>query len=99
MHLFSRSLIVYIYNKIGSVIISPKTPIKASSIHLTFTGQVTVTLKEKETITLFRDSKTVIINAANTLKPTTLDTKQHSFPFEFTVPNQFALPSSIQVQR
>ncbi|KAI8889020.1 hypothetical protein K501DRAFT_329403 [Backusella circina FSU 941] len=80
----------------GSVLIVPKNPIKASSIHLVFTGQVTVTLKEKETMTLFRDTKTVIVNAANTLKPTTLDVKQHLFPFEFTVPNEFPLPSSIQ---
>ncbi|KAI8981880.1 hypothetical protein BDF20DRAFT_818293 [Mycotypha africana] len=64
------------------------------------------TIKEKETTTLFRNSVELPIypeanNSSTTAHSdkksvTTLEAKEHSFPFQFTVPKNLNLPSSME---
>ncbi|KAI9260747.1 hypothetical protein BDA99DRAFT_605742 [Phascolomyces articulosus] len=77
----------------GVVIIHPKSPTKTNHITLRFTGEVFLSIKDKETIILFQ--KTVTIAVSNDRGKThVLDAKQHNFDFEFVVPDD--LPSAME---
>ncbi|KAI9470979.1 MAG: hypothetical protein EXX96DRAFT_586403 [Benjaminiella poitrasii] len=81
----------------GLVIVHPKNSIKANSIQLKFSGEVYIHLKEKETTTLFQDILVLSVYPNSTLpKQTTLDASEHSFPFQFIVPKNLNLPSSME---
>jgi hypothetical protein len=60
-----------------------------------FSGQVTLSVKDKETIQLFSTTKHLPITTDGSKIAHVLDAKQHSFPFEFVVPNE--LPSTVEV--
>jgi hypothetical protein len=75
-------------------LVNPKNPIKVNSIQLKFTGLVFIHLKEKETTTLFNETQTLQLEAK-----TVLDVKEHGFQFEFVVPKNLNLPSSMEVKK
>ncbi|CEP14096.1 hypothetical protein [Parasitella parasitica] len=81
----------------GLVIVHPKNAIKVNSIQLKFCGQVFIHLKEKETNTLFEDNLTLSVYPNSTSpKQTTLNASEHCFSFEFIVPKNLNLPSSME---
>ncbi|KAL0135437.1 hypothetical protein V8B55DRAFT_1591101 [Mucor lusitanicus] len=81
----------------GFVLIHPKSAIKVNSIQLKFSGQVYIHLKEKETNTLFQNALVLSVYPNSTSpKQTTLDASEHSFPFQFVVPKNLNLPSSME---
>ncbi|KAI8642870.1 hypothetical protein BD408DRAFT_443070 [Parasitella parasitica] len=81
----------------GLVIVHPKNAIKVNSIQLKFAGHVFIHLKEKETNTLFENNLTLSVYPNSTSpKQTTLDASEHRFPFEFIVPKNLNLPSSME---
>jgi hypothetical protein len=61
-------------------------------IQLKFYGKVCLHLKEKQVDLLFEDTCALYPDNTNML-----DVSEHSFPFQFTVPNHLKLPSSMQV--
>ncbi|KAI8637021.1 hypothetical protein BD408DRAFT_425266, partial [Parasitella parasitica] len=73
-----------------SVIVKPKSSIKANPIILKFSGAIFISAKDKEVIPLFQLNKLLPINGG---KSKVLDAKTYSFPFEFTVPDN--LPSAM----
>ncbi|KAI8147286.1 hypothetical protein BJV82DRAFT_532354 [Fennellomyces sp. T-0311] len=77
----------------GVVIVHPKSPTKTNHITLRFTGEVFVSVKDKETITLFQKTETIAVSNDRG-KTHVLDAKQHSFDFEFVVPDD--LPSTME---
>ncbi|KAG1150731.1 hypothetical protein G6F37_003006 [Rhizopus arrhizus] len=60
-------------------------------IQLKFYGKVCLHLKEKQVDLLFEDTCALYPDNTNML-----DASEHSFPFQFTVPNHLKLPSSMQ---
>ncbi|CAO3606998.1 unnamed protein product [Mucor fragilis] len=81
----------------GFVLIHPKSAIKVNSIQLKFSGQVYIHLKEKETNTLFQNTLVLSVYPNSTSpKQTTLDASEHGFPFQFVVPKNLNLPSSME---
>ncbi|KAK4509484.1 Invasin CotH3 [Mucor velutinosus] len=81
----------------GFVLIHPKSAIKVNSIQLKFSGEVYIHLKEKETNTLFQNTLALSVYPNSTSpKQTTLDASEHSFPFQFVVPKNLNLPSSME---
>lgn len=57
-------------------------------------------LKEKETNTLFQNTLVLSVYPNSTSpKQTTLDASEHGFPFQFVVPKNLNLPSSMEVRR
>ncbi|KAF1804147.1 hypothetical protein FB192DRAFT_1371429 [Mucor lusitanicus] len=74
----------------GSVIVKPKSSIKANPIIVKFSGAIFMSVKDKEVIPLFQTSKTLPINDG---KSKVLEAKTYSFPFEFVVPDN--LPSAM----
>lgn len=79
----------------GNVVVHPNSPTKVNWIQLKFNGKVCLHLKEKEIIPLFEDIKSIHTSKQ---KITTLDASEHTFPFEFQIPNHLNLPSSMQVK-
>ncbi|CEG67926.1 hypothetical protein RMATCC62417_04273 [Rhizopus microsporus] len=77
----------------GNVVVHPNSPTKVNWIQLKFNGKVCLHLKEKEIIPLFEDIKSIHTSKQ---KITTLDASEHTFPFEFQIPNHLNLPSSMQ---
>ncbi|ORX59495.1 hypothetical protein DM01DRAFT_1300819 [Hesseltinella vesiculosa] len=80
----------------GSVLVHPKNPTKTNHIIVRFIGQVHVSIKDKETIQLFYNSRQIPVSADEG-KSTVLDAKLHSFPFEFKVPED--LPSTMEFDK
>ncbi|SAL95396.1 hypothetical protein [Absidia glauca] len=78
----------------GVVLVHPKSATKTNHIVVRFSGQVTLAVKDKETIQLFSTSKHLPITTDGSKIAHVLDAKQHSFPFEFVVPNE--LPSTVE---
>ncbi|KAI8342373.1 hypothetical protein BC941DRAFT_466044 [Chlamydoabsidia padenii] len=80
----------------GVVLVHPKSPTKTIHIIVRFAGQVTLSVKDKETIQLFSKTTTLPIttDGNNKTSHVLLDAKQHSFPFEFEVPKE--LPSTVE---
>ncbi|KAI8138812.1 hypothetical protein BJV82DRAFT_629924 [Fennellomyces sp. T-0311] len=76
----------------GSVIVHPKSPTKTTQIILRFTGQVVLSVKDKETITLFQRTQNIRVSPDD--KASVLEAKQHSFPFDLVVPKE--LPSTME---
>ncbi|KAL9543652.1 hypothetical protein MBANPS3_008011 [Mucor bainieri] len=74
----------------GSVIVKPKSSIKANPIVVKFSGAIFISVKDKEVIPLFQTSKSLPINDG---KSKVLEAKTYSFPFEFVVPDN--LPSAM----
>lgn len=84
----------------GKVIIHPKSPTKTNQIVLKFIGEVQLSIKDKETITLFQRTQIIpVTQEKDSSKACVLDAKQHEFPFEFVVPKGLDLPSSMEVRR
>ncbi|CAO3577107.1 unnamed protein product [Absidia cylindrospora] len=85
----------------GFVIVQPKSHTKTNHITLKFTGEVALSLKEKDAICLFQ--KTKVINVApydeQQLKPVIMEPKLHSFPFEFVVPGDIQVPSTMEFNK
>ena len=77
------------------VTIHPKSPTKTNHITLRFTGEVFLSIKDKETITLFQKTETIAV-ANDGAKTHVLDAKQHNYDFEFVVPDD--LPSAMEVR-
>ncbi|CAO0799810.1 unnamed protein product [Mucor circinelloides] len=81
----------------GFVLIHPKSAIKVNNVQLKFSGEVYIHLKEKETNTLFQNTLVLSVYPNSTSpKQTTLDASEHSFPFQFVVPKNLNLPSSME---
>ncbi|KAI8081380.1 uncharacterized protein BX664DRAFT_340245 [Halteromyces radiatus] len=79
----------------GAVTIHPKSPTKTNHIVIRFSGQVFISVKDKEVINLFSKTKILPISTIEDTKSShVLDAKQHSFPFEFVVPDD--LPSTME---
>ncbi|CDH53650.1 hypothetical protein RO3G_16836 [Lichtheimia corymbifera JMRC:FSU:9682] len=76
----------------GVVVVHPKHPTKTNHIRLTFSGEVHISVKDKETFNLFQ--KTEILPVSTHGKAQVLEAKQHTFPFEFAVPDD--LPSTME---
>ncbi|KAI9308130.1 hypothetical protein BJ944DRAFT_260804 [Cunninghamella echinulata] len=77
----------------GVVNVHPKSPTKTNHIIVRFIGEVFLSIKDKETITLF--SKTKILPISTDSKSShILDAKRHSFTFDFVVPDE--LPSTME---
>ena len=84
-------------HKTGAVIVHPKSPTKTTQIILRFTGQVVLSVKDKETISLFERTQNIQVSPDNGNKVTILEAKQHSFPFNLEVPKGIELPSTMEV--
>ncbi|KAI8331645.1 hypothetical protein BD560DRAFT_494119 [Blakeslea trispora] len=81
----------------GFVIVHPKSAIKVNSVQLKFYGEVFINLKEKEYNTLFEKTLALSVYPNSTVpRQTTLDASEHSFSFEFIVPKNSDLPSSME---
>ncbi|KAG2224634.1 hypothetical protein INT45_007879 [Circinella minor] len=77
----------------GVVTVHPKSPTKTNHITLRFTGEVFLSIKDKETIILFQKTETIAV-ANDGAKTHVLDAKQHNYDFEFVVPDD--LPSAME---
>ncbi|KAI9315307.1 hypothetical protein BX666DRAFT_1814214, partial [Dichotomocladium elegans] len=75
--------------------VHPKKPTKANHIRVTFTGEIFLAIKEKETINLFTYAEELPMSRSGKTK--ILEAKQHEFPFKFIVPDD--LPSTFQVNK
>ncbi|KAI8374445.1 uncharacterized protein BYT42DRAFT_615609 [Radiomyces spectabilis] len=80
----------------GHVLFHPKTPTKANHLILRFSGQVILSIKEKDTIVLFQNTKIVAVSEEEGSKVHVLEAKPHQFPFKFTVPEDIELPSTME---
>ncbi|KAI9477076.1 hypothetical protein BDB00DRAFT_934144 [Zychaea mexicana] len=78
----------------GVVTVHPKSPTKTNHITLRFTGEVYLSMKDKETITLFQKTETIAVSNDGSNKAHILDAKKHNFDFEFVVPDD--LPSAME---
>ncbi|CDH53119.1 hypothetical protein RO3G_07420 [Lichtheimia corymbifera JMRC:FSU:9682] len=78
----------------GNVIVHPKNPTKTSYIMLKFIGEVLLTVKDKETIVLFQETKQLRLSGDD--KTFVLEAKPYTFPFEFEVPQNVDLTSSME---
>lgn len=65
---------------------------KVNSISVKFSGSLFIAAKDKETMNLFEQSKTIPILEVKKV----LEVKNYSFPFQFVVPDN--LPSAMDVQ-
>lgn len=64
---------------------------------LKFIGEVLLTIKDKETIVLFQETKQLRLSGDD--KTFVLEAKPYTFPFEFEVPQNVDLTSSMEVKR
>ncbi|KAI9279786.1 hypothetical protein BY458DRAFT_12083 [Sporodiniella umbellata] len=71
----------------GSVIVQPKSSIRANSVTVKFSGSIVVS--DKECISLFQTHKQYAVGEGKTK----LELKPYNFPFEFLVPDN--LPSAL----
>ncbi|KAI7867551.1 hypothetical protein BDF14DRAFT_1802121, partial [Spinellus fusiger] len=81
----------------GTVHVHPKSPTKTNHILLRFKGQVILSIKDKKSMTLFDIKK--ILAAGQPGKVHILEPKQYLFPFEFNVPSNLQLPSSMEYRK
>ncbi|CAO3581584.1 unnamed protein product [Absidia cylindrospora] len=85
----------------GFVNVQPKHPTKTNHIHLKFIGEVSLSLKEKDTTCLFQRTK--ILNVTSDDKPPAkafiMEPKLYTFPFEFVVPEDIQLPSTMEFNK
>ncbi|SAL99945.1 hypothetical protein [Absidia glauca] len=84
----------------GFVNVHPKNPTRTNHIVVKFTGEVALSVKEKDALSLFQ--KTKIIQLAGDEEQTKcyiMEAKLHSFPFEFVVPDDIQLPSAMEVNK
>ncbi|KAI7882319.1 uncharacterized protein EV154DRAFT_568175 [Mucor mucedo] len=73
----------------GSILVKPKSSMKVNSLSLKFSGCLLIAAKDKESMTLFEQTKTIPV-----LEPKkVLEVKNYSFPFQFVVPDD--LPSAM----
>ncbi|KAL0095311.1 hypothetical protein F4703DRAFT_1064845 [Phycomyces blakesleeanus] len=84
---------------LGLVIIHPKSPTKTNAIRLRFTAELVLSIKAKEIITLFEEVKVIPVGNGPDIKAHILEAKQHTFPFEFIVPEKLSLPSSMELDK
>ncbi|KAJ2961239.1 hypothetical protein NQZ79_g3489 [Umbelopsis isabellina] len=82
-----------------TVAVFPAKPTRTNHIRVIFKGEISSLLKDKESITLFNKVKTLPIakDDENGSKSHILEAKAHTFPFEFMVPEDIPLPSSMEV--
>ncbi|KAI8372945.1 uncharacterized protein BYT42DRAFT_578678 [Radiomyces spectabilis] len=80
----------------GDVIVHPKSATKTNHIVVRFTGEIFLSVKDKETINLFQNTKILPVSKIEGSKTHVLEPRQHKFSFEFTVPNDLNLPSSME---
>ncbi|OBZ87864.1 Arrestin domain-containing protein 2 [Choanephora cucurbitarum] len=73
----------------GVVFVKPKSSIKVNSIHVKFIGTIYLQAKEKESMSLFHVRETI------PMKVKVLESKEHRFPFQFSVPEK--LPSAMDL--
>ncbi|KAG0166636.1 ph-response sensor protein [Apophysomyces sp. BC1034] len=83
----------------GVVALHPKSPTKTNHIRMKFVGEVFLSLKDKESIQLFQKGITIPVASADSSKSRVLDAKPHRFAFEFVVPDDLHLPSSMELDR
>ncbi|KAI8338738.1 hypothetical protein BC941DRAFT_423801 [Chlamydoabsidia padenii] len=84
----------------GLVNIHPKSPTKTTHIVVKFTGEVTLSVKDKATLTLFQQTKIVnLIQDEEQVKCYIMEPKLHTFPFEFVVPDDIQLPSTMEFNK
>ena len=99
--IFSKYIfyILTIHSKIGTVSVFPTKPTRTNHIRVIFKGEIASLLKDKESITLFNKVKILPISKddESSTKSHILDAKSHTFPFDFLVPEDIALPSSMEV--
>ncbi|KAI8375059.1 hypothetical protein EDC96DRAFT_541518 [Choanephora cucurbitarum] len=92
-------MVAFFFLLLGFVIVHPKSAIKVNSIQLKFYGEVFINLKEKEYNTLFEKTLALSVYPNSTVpRQTTLDASEHSFSFEFIVPKNSELPSSMEAR-
>jgi hypothetical protein len=91
--------ILIIHSKIGTVSVFPTKPTRTNHIRVIFKGEIASLLKDKESITLFNKVKILPISKDDEsgAKSHILEAKSHTFPFDFLVPEDIALPSSMEV--
>ncbi|KAI9026484.1 hypothetical protein CLU79DRAFT_833379 [Phycomyces nitens] len=78
----------------GTIIVHPKTPTRTNHLLLRFTGEIILSIKDKKTISLFQITKILAVSKSG--KAHVLEARQHHFPFEFVVPGDLNLPSSME---
>ncbi|KAL0094856.1 hypothetical protein F4703DRAFT_1788535 [Phycomyces blakesleeanus] len=78
----------------GTIIVHPKSPTRTNHLQLRFTGEITVSIKDKKTIPLFQITKILAVSKSG--KAHVLEARQHHFPFEFVVPADLNLPSTME---
>ncbi|SAM05720.1 hypothetical protein [Absidia glauca] len=86
----------------GFVHILPKSATKTNNITIKFTGEISLSMKEKDTINLFEETKVIDINSDSDnvqAKFCILESKPYSFPFEFVVPSDMHLPSTMEFNK
>ncbi|KAI8083079.1 uncharacterized protein BX664DRAFT_188996 [Halteromyces radiatus] len=85
----------------GVINVHPKHPTKTNNIVLKFTGEFSLSLKEKDTICLFQNTKIINVNSSDEeqTKSIILESKLYTFPFEFLVPNDIQLPSTMDFNK
>ncbi|KAI8575614.1 hypothetical protein K450DRAFT_260923 [Umbelopsis ramanniana AG] len=83
----------------GTVSVFPTKPTRTNHIRVIFKGEIASLLKDKESITLFNKVKILPISKddESSAKSHILEAKSHTFPFDFLVPEDIALPSSMEV--
>ncbi|KAI7865413.1 hypothetical protein BDF14DRAFT_1824880 [Spinellus fusiger] len=81
----------------GTVHVHPKSPTKTNHILLRFKGQVILSIKDKKSMTLFDIKK--ILADGQPGKVHILEPKKYLFPFEFNVPSNLQLPSSMEYRK
>ncbi|KAM3580403.1 hypothetical protein VKS41_007067 [Umbelopsis sp. WA50703] len=83
----------------GTVAVFPAKPTRTNHIRVIFKGEISSLLKDKESIILFNKVKTLPITKEDESgsKSHILEAKAHTFPFEFMVPEDIPLPSSMEV--
>jgi hypothetical protein len=91
--------ILIICSNIGTVSVFPTKPTRTNHIRVIFKGEISSLLKDKENITLFNKVKILPVSKDDEHpgKSHILEAKSHTFPFDFLVPEDIALPSSMEV--
>ncbi|KAI9321756.1 hypothetical protein BX666DRAFT_1905305 [Dichotomocladium elegans] len=79
----------------GNVLLHLQKPAKTNCIRISFSGDMQIAIKDKETINLFQKTEILPVSPNSNGKAQILDAKQHTFPFTFVVPEN--LPSSLEL--
>ncbi|KAI8064208.1 hypothetical protein BC940DRAFT_306422 [Gongronella butleri] len=81
----------------GVIHVHPKSATKTNSIRLKFVGEI---ILEKEMITLFQLSKTIDLGEPEAKASyVVLEPKAHAFSFQWRVPNDMQLPSTMEFNK